>query len=120
MDRNIGDDSKDILRDKADRIRRNLGDPSVPDENESDREGIEDLGAGLTGGSGQRSPGLGAGGGVGSNIRSGNERPDVSGMGTGASSMGTGASGIGTTSTGRGSGAGSEGGDLDDLDAKDE
>ncbi len=68
-------------RDDREPMSRELDDTS---DNESEREGIEDLGAGLTGGK-NASPGMGAGGGLGSDIRKG----EGSG-GTANSNMGVG------------------------------
>ncbi len=73
MDRNTGENFRDDERDLTDTAG-----------NESEREGIEDLGAGLTGGK-NPSPGMGAGGGLGSEIR---DRGGISG--TGNSNMGVG------------------------------
>lgn len=69
------------LRDDREPKGRDLDDTS---DNESEREGIEDLGAGLTGGK-NASPGMGAGGGLGSDIRKGEGAG-----GTGNSNMGVG------------------------------
>lgn len=51
-------------------MERNLGEDLRDETNQNDREGIEDLGAGLSGGR-RASPGLGAGGGIGSDMNPG-------------------------------------------------
>lgn len=66
MERNLGEELRDDSQSGREPMRRELD-----ETNQNDSEGIEDLGAGLSGGR-RGSPGLGAGGGIGSDMNTGN------------------------------------------------